>query len=91
MLRLRLCSCNIKHHYIAFALVAAQSPPAHVQQSTDLCSAQVCISATIYSKDPTTIEFGLNSKIAIGWLGLGMGGDPNSMARNDLAVRKKMF
>ncbi|KAF8934930.1 hypothetical protein BGZ52_002375 [Haplosporangium bisporale] len=82
--KLKILSALIS--FSAFALVAAQLPPAHVQQSTDLCSAQVCISATIFSKDPTTIEFSLNSKIAIGWLGLGMGGDPNSMARNDLAV-----
>ncbi|KAF9302529.1 hypothetical protein BGZ74_005231 [Mortierella antarctica] len=71
---------------LSATLVAAQSPPAHVQQSTDLCTAQVCISATVFSKDPTTIEFGIYSKISIGWLGLGMGGDPSSMAHNDLAV-----
>ncbi|KAF9400713.1 hypothetical protein BGZ94_005392, partial [Podila epigama] len=67
-------------------LATGQSPPAHVQQSSDLCSDQICITGTIYSKNPTTIEFAMHSKIAIGWMGLGMGGDPQSMARNDLAI-----
>ncbi|KAF9310135.1 hypothetical protein BG003_008887 [Podila horticola] len=78
--------CKLKILSALFSLSAAQSPPVHVQQSTDLCTQQVCISATIFSKDPATIEFSIYSKISVGWLGLGMGGDPNSMARNDLAV-----
>ncbi|KAI1313418.1 hypothetical protein EDD11_002626 [Mortierella claussenii] len=56
------------------------------QQSQELCSSQVCISATIFSKDPNTIEFSLFSKIPVGWLGLGMGGVANGMAGNDLAI-----
>ncbi|KAG0340409.1 hypothetical protein BG004_006417 [Podila humilis] len=77
---------NIYDNIFSLTFAAPQSPPAHSQQSTDLCSAQVCITATVYAKDPNTIEFGLHSKIAVGWIGLGMGGDPGSMARNDLAV-----
>ncbi|KAI7828151.1 hypothetical protein BC939DRAFT_474880 [Gamsiella multidivaricata] len=46
----------------------------------------MCISATIYSKDPNNIEISLYSKIAIGWVGIGMGGSANGMAGNDLAV-----
>jgi hypothetical protein len=56
------------------------------QQSQELCSAQMCISATIYSADTKTIEFSLFSMIPVGWLGLGIGGDPIGMAGNDLAV-----
>ncbi|KAI8600328.1 hypothetical protein EDD21DRAFT_377525 [Dissophora ornata] len=55
-------------------------------QSQDLCTSQICISATIYSKDPDTIEFSLYSKVPVGWIGLGMGGDSNGMANNDLAI-----
>ncbi|KAG0011800.1 S-methyl-5-thioribose-1-phosphate isomerase, partial [Entomortierella chlamydospora] len=46
----------------------------------------MCISATIYSKQPDAIEFSLSSKIAVGWLGLGMGGISNGMKGNDLAL-----
>ncbi|KAF9344263.1 hypothetical protein BGX26_004591, partial [Mortierella sp. AD094] len=56
------------------------------QGSSELCSSQVCISATIYSEDPSTIEFSLFSKIPVGWLGLGMGGTSNGMKGNDLAL-----
>ncbi|KAF9368985.1 hypothetical protein CPB97_004027, partial [Podila verticillata] len=56
------------------------------QQSQELCSAQMCISATIFSADINTIEFSLYSKIPVGWLGLGIGGNPTSMAGNDLAI-----
>ncbi|KAG0314167.1 hypothetical protein BGZ97_009568 [Linnemannia gamsii] len=56
------------------------------QQSQELCSAQMCISATIYSADTKTIEFSLFSMIPVGWLGLGIGGDPIGMAGNDLAI-----
>ncbi|KAF9960396.1 hypothetical protein BGZ72_007054 [Mortierella alpina] len=56
------------------------------QQTQSLCSPEVCISATVYSKDPNTIEFSLSSKIAVGWLGLGMGGAQGNMAGNDLAI-----
>ncbi|KAF9310987.1 hypothetical protein BGZ91_006941, partial [Linnemannia elongata] len=56
------------------------------QQSQELCSAQMCISATIFSADTNTIEFSLFSMIPVGWLGLGIGGDPKGMAGNDLAI-----
>ncbi|KAF9283947.1 hypothetical protein BGZ68_004981 [Mortierella alpina] len=56
------------------------------QQTQSLCSPEVCITATVYSKDPSTIEFSLNSKIAVGWLGLGMGGVQGNMPGNDLAI-----
>ncbi|KAF9963503.1 hypothetical protein BGZ65_002843 [Modicella reniformis] len=56
------------------------------QQSQELCTSQVCISATIFSNDPNTIEFSLVSKISVGWLGLGIGGSSNSMPGNDLAI-----
>ncbi|KAK3820473.1 MAG: hypothetical protein J3Q66DRAFT_171375 [Benniella sp.] len=56
------------------------------QQSQNLCSSQVCISATIYSKEPNSIEITLASKIAVGWLGVGIGGATNGMAGNDLAI-----
>ncbi|KAF9343772.1 hypothetical protein BGX26_005222 [Mortierella sp. AD094] len=46
----------------------------------------MCISATIFSGDPSTVEFSLFSKIPVGWLGLGMGGIPNGMQGNDLAL-----
>ncbi|GJJ69182.1 hypothetical protein EMPS_01528 [Entomortierella parvispora] len=54
--------------------------------SSQLCSGQVCISATIYSQEPNTIEFSLSSKLPVGWLGLGMGGLPSGMTGNDLAI-----
>ncbi|KAF9967171.1 hypothetical protein BGZ70_010514, partial [Mortierella alpina] len=56
------------------------------QQTQSLCSPEVCITATVYSKDPNTIEFSLSSKTAVGWLGLGMGGVQGNMAGNDLAI-----
>ncbi|KAF9940124.1 hypothetical protein BGZ67_008303 [Mortierella alpina] len=56
------------------------------QQTQSLCSPQVCITATVYSKDPNTIEFSLSSKISVAWLGLGMGGAQGNMAGNDLAI-----
>ncbi|KAI9241548.1 MAG: hypothetical protein BYD32DRAFT_448578 [Podila humilis] len=56
------------------------------QQSQELCSAQMCISATIFSADTNTIEFSLFSMIPVGWLGLGIGGNPTGMAGNDLAI-----
>ncbi|KAI8346417.1 hypothetical protein B0O80DRAFT_430897 [Mortierella sp. GBAus27b] len=46
----------------------------------------VCISATIFSQDPNTIEIGLASKIPVGWLGIGTGGNPSGMTGNDLAI-----
>lgn len=51
----------------------------------------MCISATIFSADINTIEFSLYSKIPVGWLGLGIGGNPTSMAGNDLAVSYFIF
>ncbi|KAF9202871.1 S-methyl-5-thioribose-1-phosphate isomerase [Haplosporangium sp. Z 27] len=56
------------------------------QQSSQLCSNQVCISATIFSKNPNTIEFSLFSRIQVGWLGVGLGGISNGMSGNDLAL-----
>ncbi|KAF9574289.1 hypothetical protein EC968_007058 [Mortierella alpina] len=56
------------------------------QQTESLCSPEVCITATVYSKDPNTIEFSLSSKISVGWLGLGMGGVQGNMPGNDLAI-----
>ncbi|KAF9112371.1 hypothetical protein BGX27_003477 [Mortierella sp. AM989] len=56
------------------------------QQSKELCSTQVCISATVFSKDPKNIEFSLYSKVPVGWLGIGIGGSPNSMPGNDIAL-----
>ncbi|KAF8936231.1 hypothetical protein EDD21DRAFT_143660 [Dissophora ornata] len=56
------------------------------QQTQDLCTNQVCISATIFSKNPGTIEISLFSKISVGWIGIGMGGSPSDMVGNDLAI-----
>ncbi|KAF9118068.1 hypothetical protein BGX30_004853, partial [Mortierella sp. GBA39] len=55
-------------------------------RSQELCSAQICISASIFSADTNTIEFSLYSKIPVGWVGLGMGGNSVSMDGNDLAI-----
>ena len=60
-------------------------------QAQELCSAQMCISATIFSADINTIEFSLFSKIPVGWVGLGMGGSSTSMVGNDLAVSSLIF
>ncbi|KAG0328847.1 hypothetical protein BGZ99_004335 [Dissophora globulifera] len=56
------------------------------QQSQNLCSPQMCISATIFSADPNTIEFSLFSIVPVAWIGLGIGGSPTGMAGHDLAI-----
>ncbi|KAG0208594.1 hypothetical protein BGX28_000518 [Mortierella sp. GBA30] len=69
-----------------FSATSLLEPATGQAQVQNLCSSQVCITATIYSKDPNTIEFSLTSKLAVGWLGLGMGGTASGMAGNDLAI-----
>ncbi|KAF9902578.1 hypothetical protein BX616_001900 [Lobosporangium transversale] len=51
-----------------------------------LCSAEMCMTATIYSNDPNTLEFSLWSKAQVGWLGIGFGGKATDMDGNDLAM-----
>lgn len=78
------------HLFFLFSMLSAMMllslTTGQAQQSQELCSAQMCISATIYSADTNTIEFSLFSMIPVGWLGLGIGGDPKGMAGNDLAI-----
>ncbi|KAG0055500.1 S-methyl-5-thioribose-1-phosphate isomerase [Gryganskiella cystojenkinii] len=52
----------------------------------ETCTGQVCITATIFSKEPNLIEFSLVSKLQVGWLGLGVGGLKTGMTGNDLAI-----
>jgi len=78
------------HLFFLFSILSAMMllsmTTGQAQQSQELCSAQMCISATIFSADTNTIEFSLFSMIPVGWLGLGIGGDPKGMAGNDLAI-----
>lgn len=56
-------------------------------QAQQLCSPQLCITATVFSKESTTIEFSLSAQIdSIGWVGMGIGGQAGGMAGNDLAI-----
>ncbi|GJJ72520.1 hypothetical protein EMPS_04878 [Entomortierella parvispora] len=74
------CLLPILSATVFLSLATAQT------QSLELCSAQICISASIFSEDTSTIEFSLFSKIPVGWVGLGMGGNSVSMNGNDLAI-----
>ncbi|KAF9140355.1 hypothetical protein BG015_001697 [Linnemannia schmuckeri] len=56
-------------------------------QAQQLCSPQLCITATVFSKESTTIEFSLSAQIdSVGWVGMGIGGQAGGMAGNDLAI-----
>ncbi|KAG0293895.1 hypothetical protein BGZ96_002118 [Linnemannia gamsii] len=56
-------------------------------QAQQLCSQQLCITATVFSKESTTIEFSLSAQIdSVGWVGMGIGGQTGGMAGNDLAI-----
>ncbi|KAF9145213.1 hypothetical protein BGX30_009959 [Mortierella sp. GBA39] len=56
-------------------------------QAQQLCSPQLCITATVFSKESTTIEFSLSAQIdSVGWVGMGIGGQSGGMAGNDLAI-----
>ncbi|KAF8947823.1 hypothetical protein BGZ47_007747 [Haplosporangium gracile] len=56
-------------------------------QAQQLCSPQLCITATVFSKESTTIEFSLSAQIdSVGWVGMGIGGLAGGMAGNDLAI-----
>ncbi|KAG0376126.1 hypothetical protein BGX24_008256 [Mortierella sp. AD032] len=58
-----------------------------VQAQQQLCSTQLCITATVFSKESTIIEFSLSAQIdSIGWVGMGIGGQAGGMAGNDLAI-----
>ncbi|KAG0306285.1 S-methyl-5-thioribose-1-phosphate isomerase [Dissophora globulifera] len=80
--------CALGAVYLLYVLPSIFSVTTVQAQTTNqsLCTAQVCISATIFSKDPNTIEFSLASKDQVGWLGLGTGGSASGMAGNDLAI-----
>ncbi|KAF9921535.1 hypothetical protein FBU30_008399 [Linnemannia zychae] len=65
-------------------ILGLQSSTAQAQQ---FCSKELCISATIFSKDNKTIEFSLTAQIdSVGWVGMGLGGVSGGMAGNDLAL-----
>ncbi|KAF9094679.1 hypothetical protein BGX23_001743 [Mortierella sp. AD031] len=68
-------------------LASTVTVQAQQQPGEKLCSQQLCVSATVFSKESTTIEFSLSAQIdSVGWVGVGVGGNAGGMAGNDLAI-----
>ncbi|KAF9130542.1 hypothetical protein BGW39_002952 [Mortierella sp. 14UC] len=68
-------------------LALATTTSVQAQQQQQLCSPQLCITATVFTNESTVIEFSLSAQIdSVGWVGMGIGGQAGGMAGNDLAI-----
>ncbi|KAG0277862.1 hypothetical protein BGZ95_005206 [Linnemannia exigua] len=73
--------------FSALLALALTTTAVQAQQQQQLCSPQLCITATVFSKESASIEFSLSAQIdSIGWVGMGIGGQAGGMAGNDLAI-----